>query len=163
MLPNSCRASAETRPAMDERSQRLFSSPPPIYFSPTVIPPRRHTVLRTTWPGEGYLPLSDKDSATADISRPRHLGHNSGVNVCRVCLMQPSWSWRRIVSAGSPDMDAFTGDRGCNESGVRGEQGLQIIGFDLKSASGTGRQNLPNSRHNRHACWIKSSTNCSAY
>lgn len=86
------------------------NSPPQTCAHAHTLP--AHTVLRSMWPGEGYLPLSDKDSATADISRPRHLGHDSGVNVCHVCLMQPSWSRRRIMSAGSPDIGALTGDRG---------------------------------------------------
>lgn len=34
----------------------------------------------------GYLSLSNKDTATADISHPRQLGHNLGLNVCLMCL-----------------------------------------------------------------------------
>lgn len=80
-----------------------------ISFSPslslTVIPAphphpslHKHTYMQHTQPNthshthtvvygrRGYLSLSNKDSATADISHPRQLGHNLGLNVWLVCL-----------------------------------------------------------------------------
>ena len=96
---NFCRGYyAETRPTTGQGAPKglcsslfLFPPAPPPPYTHTYrhTHTHTHTQTRTTvYDQRRYLSLSlpNKDSATADISHPRQLGHNLGLNCVCVCV-----------------------------------------------------------------------------
>lgn len=60
--------------------------PPAETHADTYMKHTRSYTHTAVYGPRGYLFQSNKDSATADISHLRQVGHNLGLNVCLVCL-----------------------------------------------------------------------------